>query len=640
MSPLQKFDYVVAGAGASGMAFLDTLLLHHPNRDSLTIALVDKHQAPGGHWNDSYPFVTLHQSSVNYGVESFPVPVPEHVLSSEEDGGPLPAGRGEDHLATREELLTYYAEVLARIRQALGPQRFVFFGGWEIDFGSEQVKTDEEEVQVAVRQTTTVGSEKITLTGKMFVDARWTTNDVPALVPPSFPFDANVVKVVPPNALKQVDSFSSGCFVVLGGGKTGQDAVLYLLDHGVLAADIVWVVPTATWITARNPENGQKMDTALEFLGLCADGPPGTEVGSGAAKKGLEEAERRGGLGRPVQTYIEKGLEEAERRGLVYRLLTNQQAEWSWGIAGEQAEGAGGGFEGGEGEGGALEQHYQLESLLADSNAANTAPTTTMSSRELPDRSGPLPTRSMNATLSLIELKKLQSVRQVIYGRGRITSIETVLSGRRQKPVLHFDSGWALSFPWRDTSSSPRPFAFPIFVHCTAGAFNFSARGDQRAPPIFERQKITIQKVGGYPGFCFNASLIARVEALGKGFDGGEGFDEKEKNWLVPLTESVGTERIMSAADSDEPLKKLGEKKSIVCASAAVGGSTDGRGLLAYAFRLQRWYGVEKLAHWLHGNRLFSLTMQGYSLEEGRELVGKIVQGLADGAGVRIVAQE
>ena len=52
-------DYLIIGAGATGLAFADTLIVE-------TIAhvpLVDRQGKPGGHWNVAYAFVTLHQPS-------------------------------------------------------------------------------------------------------------------------------------------------------------------------------------------------------------------------------------------------------------------------------------------------------------------------------------------------------------------------------------------------------------------------------------------------------------------------------------------------------------------------------------------------------------------------------------------------
>ena len=59
-------DYLVVGAGAMGMAFVDSLIDHA----DVHVTLVDRRFAAGGHWQDAYPFVQLHQASLFYGVAS------------------------------------------------------------------------------------------------------------------------------------------------------------------------------------------------------------------------------------------------------------------------------------------------------------------------------------------------------------------------------------------------------------------------------------------------------------------------------------------------------------------------------------------------------------------------------------------
>ena len=59
-------DYLVIGTGAIAMAFVDTML----DESDATFLMVDRHHMPGGHWNDAYPFVRLHQPSAFYGVAS------------------------------------------------------------------------------------------------------------------------------------------------------------------------------------------------------------------------------------------------------------------------------------------------------------------------------------------------------------------------------------------------------------------------------------------------------------------------------------------------------------------------------------------------------------------------------------------
>jgi hypothetical protein len=53
-------DYLVVGCGTGGMAFTDTLIAHSQAR----VVMVDRRERPGGHWNDAYPFVRLHQPSI------------------------------------------------------------------------------------------------------------------------------------------------------------------------------------------------------------------------------------------------------------------------------------------------------------------------------------------------------------------------------------------------------------------------------------------------------------------------------------------------------------------------------------------------------------------------------------------------
>src|SRR5579884_2839730 len=62
-------DYLVIGAGASGLAFVDSILAH----SDASVVIVDRRHRPGGHWLDAYPFVRLHQPSANYGVASQPL---------------------------------------------------------------------------------------------------------------------------------------------------------------------------------------------------------------------------------------------------------------------------------------------------------------------------------------------------------------------------------------------------------------------------------------------------------------------------------------------------------------------------------------------------------------------------------------
>ena len=45
---------------------------------------------------------------------------------------------------------------------------------------------------------------------------------------------------------------SYDCYVIVGGGKTGIDAVLHLLDHGVNPGRLTWIVPADSWFFNRD----------------------------------------------------------------------------------------------------------------------------------------------------------------------------------------------------------------------------------------------------------------------------------------------------------------------------------------------------------------------------------------------------
>ena len=62
----RETDYLIIGAGAMGMAFADEIFTKRPQAK---LTLVDRRPKAGGHWNDAYPFVGLHQPAAFYGVK-------------------------------------------------------------------------------------------------------------------------------------------------------------------------------------------------------------------------------------------------------------------------------------------------------------------------------------------------------------------------------------------------------------------------------------------------------------------------------------------------------------------------------------------------------------------------------------------
>jgi hypothetical protein len=232
-------DYLVVGAGATGMAFTDALVDHAPGA---RVAIVDRRHAVGGHWLEAYPFVRLHQSSAFYGVASTLL-----------GGGRLQQRGPETGLqerATKAEVCAYYEHVLAD--RLLESDRVELFAGCEYlgdrTFAS-RVSGERYEVPVDCR----------------IVDAHHLSPVIPAEEPPPFPV-ADGVRVVPVNELAHLDAAPSR-YVIVGSGKTATDACIWLLSRGVEADAITWIRPRDPWMLNRAVI---QPDPAI-FLGMVAD---------------------------------------------------------------------------------------------------------------------------------------------------------------------------------------------------------------------------------------------------------------------------------------------------------------------------------------------------------------------------------
>ena len=220
MTTLVDVDYLVVGAGASGLAFTDALIDHADVR----VALVDRREGVGGHWREAYPFVRLHQSSTYYGVAST-------VLGGghlQQDGPEA----GFPERADQPTILAYYDQVLAE--RMLAPGRVQLFTGCTY-VGERQFVSAESGERYAVPPRCRV------------VDARYLSPDIPAETPPRFAVDG--ARVVPVNDLPRVDDASR--YVVVGSGKTATDSIVWLLRNGVDPDAICWVRPREPWMLDR-----------------------------------------------------------------------------------------------------------------------------------------------------------------------------------------------------------------------------------------------------------------------------------------------------------------------------------------------------------------------------------------------------
>jgi NAD(P)-binding Rossmann-like domain len=215
-------DYLVIGAGAMGLAFADELF----TRTDAHITLVDKRHAPGGHWNDAYSFVRLHQPSIFYGVESKEL-TEYHI----DETGP---NKGFLSLAEGPTILEYFHSLVRERLVPSGRVRFMPLG---------EVLPDG-----TVRSLLSGDRHAITVRKKI-VDASYLTNSVPLTHTRKFEVAPGVV-CIPPNELPRLAPRHQR-YTVLGAGKTGIDTCSWLLAHGAPPDSIRWVIPRDSWFQNR-----------------------------------------------------------------------------------------------------------------------------------------------------------------------------------------------------------------------------------------------------------------------------------------------------------------------------------------------------------------------------------------------------
>jgi NAD(P)-binding Rossmann-like domain len=216
-------DYLVVGAGALGMGFVDTLI---QNSDA-DVVIIDRRHGPGGHWLDSYPFVQLHQPSMNYGVNSTALGEDR----TETDG----RDAGFYERASGTEICRYYDEIM-RYR-LLGSGRVRFFPMCDY-LGDRRFRSRLTGVETGVSVRRGV------------VDATYMASHVPATDPPPFEV-SDMARCIPVGALTSVTEPPAG-YVIIGGGKTAMDAVCWLLEKGTPTQDITWIRPRDSWILNRS----------------------------------------------------------------------------------------------------------------------------------------------------------------------------------------------------------------------------------------------------------------------------------------------------------------------------------------------------------------------------------------------------
>jgi hypothetical protein len=228
-------DYLVVGAGTSGMSFVDTMLTEHP---TATIILVDRNSRPGGHWTQAYPFVRLHQPSCYYGVNSLR-------LGKKQDSKGNERYDVNDR-ATGAEILEYFQKAC---------DNFVASGRVRCCFDSEH-SLDETTGEHTIRRTrtTTNGNESdgvFSVTCRKLVTIENNVT-VPSMREPLIPVHHGVSFVPLNDIASRSETGNYRNYIVFGNGKSGVDAITHLvLEKGVDPCNITWIVSRDVWYVLR-----------------------------------------------------------------------------------------------------------------------------------------------------------------------------------------------------------------------------------------------------------------------------------------------------------------------------------------------------------------------------------------------------
>lgn len=211
-------DYLVVGAGLAGMAFTDRILEH----SEASVTIVDRRDAPGGHWRDAYPFVRLHQPSVSYGIDGVPFG------SDRRDTSGTNAGLYE--LAGADGIRAHFDRTMR--------QRFLPSGRVRYFPNCEHLG----EGRFASRLH---GGQWQARIGRRLVDAAYVAGEIPAVGAPPFAV-GDGVRCVPAGALTRLVEPPER-YVVIGAGKTALDTCVWLLEGGVPPEAITWIKSREAW---------------------------------------------------------------------------------------------------------------------------------------------------------------------------------------------------------------------------------------------------------------------------------------------------------------------------------------------------------------------------------------------------------
>ena len=169
----------------------------------------------------------MHQPAALYGVNSKVLGDPGDRLDAE-------------NLSSGVELQAYFRQAV----ESLEAKGVRFFAKTEYDHGRD----DGAHVITSLLDSTM--QYEVEVANKL-VDAAYVGVTVPSTHPPKYGFNPQETTVIPLNDLVGLQQ-SYDVYAVVGAGKTGIDACLWLLDNQVHPDRIQWIMPNDAWMFVRS----------------------------------------------------------------------------------------------------------------------------------------------------------------------------------------------------------------------------------------------------------------------------------------------------------------------------------------------------------------------------------------------------
>ena len=229
------YDYVIIGGGVSSLGVIAELVDY---RKGKSILVVDQHKQLGGQWNDAYDYVRLHGHTWTYTVQGFPWPAE------------IEANRG--HQASKQELLTYFKGIedhfvsqgVEILFEHMMPTKF---GELQPDGSYKVTLTSSVADETYGPGYYTSDGATFEITAKKLILCTHTRHNSPPFrkikgdaagkpVPNNiYPYQITKVMNLP-EVIKTKQKVA-----IIGGGKTGADAIMYLHRQGLALDQFVWV---------------------------------------------------------------------------------------------------------------------------------------------------------------------------------------------------------------------------------------------------------------------------------------------------------------------------------------------------------------------------------------------------------------